>query len=143
MERNDEDTVEAGQAQVADGRCQAPEVVELVGLAEVDGAGAVEQQVDVEVFLFLEKFEEKMVGSKEDIPVDEPKIVAGRVRPVVGELDAHAFLPAAPLGLHLAGKDLAGDDVEVFERVEEAVVEERGGAVVQLRGRGWSQGGRE
>src|SRR5262245_10407755 len=80
-----------------------------------------------------------MVGAKEDVPVDEAEIIAGRVRPVIGKFDAHAFLAAAALGLHLAGEDLAGDNVEVFERVEEVVVKQGRVAVVQRCGRSWAQ----
>ena len=63
----------------------------------------------------------------EDVPVEVPEVVAGRVLAVVGELDPAAELHRPPLGQELAAEDPPRDEREVFQLLQEFGVEEHGG----------------
>ena len=74
-----------------------PREVELRRVAERHAAGAVEEEVDVQVFLLLESLQEQFVVSRVQVPVVVAEVVAGGVLAVVGELDAAAELHRAAL----------------------------------------------
>ena len=100
----------------------------LVGVAEVHRQAGVEQGVDMEIFLLEEELQEQLVEPAVDVPVDVPQVVADGVVAMLGELDRRAPPLALPLALHPADEDLAADQLELFELVQELRVEQRGRA---------------
>ena len=80
----------------------------------------------MQVFLFEEQAEEEPVEPGEQVPVEEPQVVADGVRPEVGELDPLALALAEPLALHAADEDLLRDQFELLEPAEELRRQERG-----------------
>src|SRR4051795_3459139 len=112
--------------------------MQLRGVAEIHRQAGVEQRVEVEVFLLEEELQEELVEAAVDVPVDVPEVVADRVVAMVGELDRRAAPLALALPLHPADEDLAADQLELLELVQELGVEQ-GGALVSGIG---SLGGR-
>ncbi len=78
----------------------------------------------MEVFLFLEKFEEQFVRPAVDVPIDRAQIVARGVVAIIGELQAGAELVRAAFGAALAGVGPAREQVQAFELGEEDGVKE-------------------
>ncbi len=62
--------------------------------------------------------------SREDVPVEVPKVVAGRVFLMLGKLHPAPALPRRPLGEHLTAIDAFGKEGERFQFLEELGVEE-------------------
>ena len=84
--------------QVRERRGQHAAVLELAHrrAAAIRHRGAhVEQQVALEVGFFLELLDVVAVGARVDLPVERGQVVAGQVLPVLGELDAEAFVGTA------------------------------------------------
>jgi hypothetical protein len=119
------DAVHVHEADVAQRRRAAQRVAQLVRPAVVHGHRRVDQQVDVLVLLLHEQLDHELVEARVDRPVEEAQVVAGRVGPVVGELDRAAALLAALLALHAPLEDLARGDVEPRDAGEDRLVEER------------------
>src|SRR5690606_27360567 len=82
-EGDDADAVEIAEADVSEGGGDAFGIVPLIGLfiglADLHGAAGVDEEVDVEIFFFFEKAEEKFFGASVDFPVERAEIVAGGV----------------------------------------------------------------
>ncbi len=78
----------------------------------------------MEVFFLHEEAEEETVETGVEVPVEEAKVVADDVVLVVGELDALAFLLAAPLALHAAQEDLARHQLQLLQPGEELRVQQ-------------------
>src|SRR4030095_9445693 len=68
---------------------------DLAAVAERHGAGPVEQQVAAEGGLFFVLLDVELVAPPQHAPVDVPRVHAGRVLAVFGELDREAALRAA------------------------------------------------
>src|SRR5690606_14485639 len=78
----------------------------------IGGGGAIQDQVQGEVFLFEEELEKEAVEAAVDVPVDVAQVIAGDVGPVIGKLDGLAAFLGAPLALELAGEDLLAGVIE-------------------------------
>ena len=107
------------------GRGHLLAVVELGRRAEVHRQAGVEQGVDVQVFFLEEELEEELVEPAVDVPVDVPEVVADGVVAMLGELDRRPPPLALALALHPADEDLAADELELLELVQELRVEQR------------------
>ena len=123
--RDDGDAVEIGQRDVGQGRRHLPGQVELRRLAEAHAPRAVEQEVDVQVFLFLKPLEQQVAVAGIDVPVEIAEVVARRVLAMVGELDPPAELHRPPLRQERAAKHPPRDQRQVFELLQEVGVEQR------------------
>ncbi len=131
-ERDDRHAVEVGECDIGQRRGHLAGIVELDRIAEGHAPRAVEQDVDVQVFLFLEPLEQELVVPGEDVPVEVAEVVARGVLAVVGELDAAAELHRPPLGQQLAPEHPARDQREVFELLQEIGVEKRHESLLPL-----------
>ena len=108
-------------------------------LADRHRVRAVDDDVDVEVFFLFEQPQQQLVEPPVQVPVDVAEVIAARVRAVVGELDAAADLTRAALGAQVPREHLARHHVEVLERLQEPIVEQRRailGAIPSRRARG-------
>ncbi len=121
-----DDAIEVGQGDVGQRGGDLPGEVELRRLAERHAPRAVQQEVDVQVFLFLEPLQQQLVVAGVEVPVEVAEVVAGRVLAVVGELDAAAQLHRPPLGQERAAKHPPRDQRQVFELLQEVGIEEHG-----------------
>ena len=92
----------------------------------------VDQEVDIKVFFLFKEAEEELFDPPIDVPIDVAKIIAAGVLAVIGKLDAAADFAGFAVGAVRACEGLAGDDVEILELGEEALVEE-GASVVGAR----------
>ena len=119
VERLDHDAVQVDQADEAERGGDLLGVVQLGRRAEIHRQAVVDQQVEVQVFLFQEQADEELVEAGEQVPVEEAQVVADDVVVVVGELDALALALRAPFALHPAEEDLARDQLELFEPGQE------------------------
>ena len=128
------DAVVVDQADERQGRRHLLAVVQLGRVAEVHRQAGVEQRVEVQVLLFEEELQEQLVEPAVDVPVDVPEVVADGVIAVVGEFDRRAAPLALALPLHPADEDLAADQLELLELVEELGVEQGNGPGLGHRG---------
>ena len=131
----EQDPVVVHQPDERQGRRDLLAVAQLGRRAEVHRQAGVEQGVDVQVFLFEEQLQEELVEPAVDVPVDVPQVVADGVVAMLGELDRRPPPLALPLALHPADEDLAADQLELLELVQELRVEQRAGRIA-ARGRG-------
>ncbi len=69
--------------------------------------------------LFWVGFEKQAIEPGVKIPIDKPQVVARHVVAKVGKLDALPFAATPSLTLHPSTKDLAGDEFEPFEPLEQ------------------------
>ena len=109
------DPVVVDQPDVPQGGRNLLHVQRLVGIAVVAALGYVHEHVERQVLFFEEELEEEAFEAGVDVPVDEAEVVADDVVAVVGELHALAPSFAAALALHLAGEDLAADQIELVQ----------------------------
>lgn len=123
-EDGESDAVVLDESDAGEGEGEAGGEHEFVGDAGVHGGGGVDGEVESEVFLFEEEFDEEAVETGVDIPVDEAEIVARGVESVVVELDGSASAFAAAFALEFAGEDAAASEVEAFDAGEEAAGDE-------------------
>jgi hypothetical protein len=72
---------------------------------------------------FVEKSQEQPAEPLIRLPIDLPKVVAGRVLPVIGELESFAPLARKTIGAILTGKGALRDDVEILQLFQEVVFE--------------------
>ncbi len=82
----------------------------------------------MEIFLLEEQLQEQLVEPAVDVPVDVSQVIAVRVVAMFGELDRRAAALALALAFHPADEDLAADQLELLELVQELGVEQRGRA---------------
>src|SRR5262249_31955519 len=110
--RHHGDPIEVCQPHISERRTQAPRLIDLArGLGRPrtprntprpkrHRGGAIHDEIDAQIFfLFIEPYEQAPEALV-DVPIHEAKVVARRVRAVVGELDTAALLLRAPLGAH-------------------------------------------
>ncbi len=69
----------------------------------------------MQVFFFLKAFEQELVMTGVDVPVEVAKVVAWGVLAMVGELDPAAQLHRPALGEKLAAKHPSRHEREVFQ----------------------------
>ena len=130
-ERHHENAVEIDQRDVGQRRRQLPGEIELAAAAEAHAVRAIEQDVDVQVLLFLEALEQQVAVAGVDVPVEIPEVVAGRVLAVVGELDPAAELHRPPLREERTAEHALRDQREVFETRQEVGGEQGHGSECQ------------
>ena len=130
----DQDAVVVHQADERQGRGDLLAVPQLRRHAEVHRQAGVQHRVDVQVLLLEEQLEEQLVEPAVDVPVDVPQVVADRVIAVLGELHRRPPALALPLALHPADEDLAADQLELLQLVQEDRVQERAGLRIAARG---------
>jgi len=127
-ERRDLDAVVGGEADIGERGQARGAVLELrrriIVAREVHRRAAVEQQVNEVLLLALELLHDEVVGAAEDVPVDVPEIVAGRILAVVGELDSPAVMGAGPFAVGAAALSAAERDLEQFELREQIFADE-------------------
>ena len=87
--------------------------------------GAINQQVNVQIFFLLEQAQQQPIHSPVDRPVEVAQIVARRVVPMVRKLDARALTARPSLRTTFAGEHLLGDDVQVLKLLEKLLIEAR------------------
>jgi hypothetical protein len=73
----------------------------------------------VQIFFFEKESQEQSIESREEVPVQESQIVADRIRPKVGELDALSFSLCQSLAFGLANENLLRNDFEPLQASEE------------------------
>ena len=93
-----EDRVEVRQGDVRQGGSHLASQVELARLADGHALGAIEQQIDVQVFFFLEALDQQFIVAGVDIPIEVAEVFGGGVFAVFGKLNAAAKDRAASLG---------------------------------------------
>src|SRR5215467_2882606 len=113
------DSLEAGQADEAEGGGEAGSVAQLGRLAESHGAGAVEEEVEVEVLLVHEELQVEAIEAAIDVPVDVTEVVARSVRAIVGELHAHALVRALTLAPSPAAEGASREEGQALELSQE------------------------
>ncbi len=129
----DQDAVVVHQPDERQRRGHLLAVAQLGRSAEIHRQAGVEQRVDVQVFLLEEQLQEELVEPAVDVPVDVPQVVADGVIAMLGELDRRAAALALALALHPADEDLAADQLELLELVQELRVEQRAGEAERRR----------
>jgi hypothetical protein len=114
------------QPDVAERRRHFSSVIELGDRpAEGHAARRVHEQVNAEVFLFDEQFEEHALQTRVRLPVHVAQIVAGRVFPIIGELDARSAFGGALFALHSAGKRPVGHDRQPVQFLQKLGIQQR------------------
>ncbi len=91
----------------------------------------------MQVFLLEEQLQEQLVEPAVDVPVDVPQVVADGVVAMLGELHRRTPALALALALHPADEDLAADQLELLELVEELRVESGEPGLVESWSRSW------
>ena len=120
-----DDAIEVREADVRQRGADLHRVVQLrQRRADRHRVRDVDQDVDVEVFFFLEQAQQQLVEAAVEVPVDVAEVVAARVRAVIGELDARADFARAALGAQVSREHLARHHVQVLERLQEPLVEQ-------------------
>ena len=130
-ERQDRQPIEMREPDVAERRRDPPRHVELRRLRH--RSAGVEHQVDRQILLLVEEPQQQPVQALVGLPVDVAEVVAGGVRPVIGELEPAPALGRQPIGAVLPGERPLRDDVEVFQLLEEVVFEAEGHGIVDFR----------
>ena len=81
--------IEVSQRDVSQGGSHLAGQIELRRIiAKAHAARAIEQEIDVQVLLFLKPLEEQIAMPGVDVPVEISQVIASRVFPVVSELNA-------------------------------------------------------
>src|SRR5262249_37734322 len=120
---DDGHAIEVRETDVGEGRGEALRVPELSAAAESHRCGAVDDDVDRQVLLFLVEAHEEAPEPLVYVPVEITEVVAGHVVAVIGELDARSALLGPALRAHATREDATTDDREVVELALEVVVE--------------------
>src|SRR5437762_3512793 len=81
----------------------------------------------MQILFLLEPLQQKLIVAGEDVPIEVAKVIAGRVVPVVRELDTAAELHRPTLGQELATENSLRDEREILELLQELRVEQRHG----------------
>src|SRR5262252_8239357 len=113
------DSLEAGQADEAEGGGETGSIAQLGRLAESHGAGAVEEEVEVQVLLVHEELQVEAIEAAIDVPVDVAEVVARAVRAIIGELHAHALVRALALAPSPSAEGASRKEGQAFELSQE------------------------
>src|SRR5215467_6436068 len=113
------DSLEAGEADEAEGGGEAGSVAQLGRLAESHGAGAVEEEVEVQVLLVHEELQVEAIEAAIDVPVDVAEVVARAVRAIIGELHAHALVRALALAPSPSAEGAPREEGQALELSQE------------------------
>jgi hypothetical protein len=87
--------------------------------AKIHGQTVVDEDVEMEIFLFHEQTNEEAIEASEKVPVEKAEVVADHIISIIGELDALPLALAAPLAFDAAEKDFPRHQLELFEAGEE------------------------
>ena len=86
----------------------------------------INKKIDRQVLLFVEQAQQQPTETTIRLPVDVAEVVAGGVLPIVGKLQPAPTFGRESFRSCLPCKRLFGDDVQVFELLEEVAVEPYG-----------------
>ena len=128
------------ESDIAQRHRDATRVIERVRITRAHRRARIDRDHERQVFLFQKHLEEESIESAIDVPIDESKIVAGRVRTVIREFNALSAAPRTSLTLQLACEDFAAHHIDAIELGHKARVEQ----IIELahrlrcfRSRGW------
>src|SRR5262249_21791151 len=124
VERLDDDAVHIDETDKGQRRRDLLGVLELRRRAEIHRQAVVDENVEMHFLFFEKQPQEKTIQPREQVPVEEAKVVADDVVAKVHELDALPAALAAPLALHAAEKNLPRHQLELLQASEELRVEQ-------------------
>ncbi len=123
-ERQDRQSIEMCETDVAERRREPARHVELRRFCH--RAAGVDHQVDRKVPLLVEQPQQQPVEALVGLPVDVAEIVAGGIRPMVGEFQPPASRWRESIGPVLPGECTLRDHVQILQLSEEVVFESKG-----------------
>ena len=106
--RHRADTVEVHQPNVADRGGNAGGVVQFARRAPPHRAARIDEEVDVDILLLAEQFDEQAVQPGVDAPIDVPVVVPDLIAAIVGEFHPSPQGAAAALPAQAGAGEAAG-----------------------------------